>query len=262
MEIGTEEASRLATLIEYDILDSEAEEPFDRLAEIAAVLFQVPIAAVSLVDGYRQWFKSRVGWAVDEWPRKGGFCEHTIQGDAVLVVADAAKDRRFSTNPLVTKAPSIRFYAGAPLLTAGGQALGTICIMDRRARRQLSPREKRMLQHLAAMVMEQIEIRRHVRAAKSTVQRAVRLAGAKRADVKLVQAECQKALQSLRAVQAAPRIARKRARLITPDEATPRRRSRVGVSGAGANGAGATGAGANGAAATRRAERRRRARTT
>jgi hypothetical protein len=139
--------------------------------------------------------------------------------------------------------------------------------MDRRARRQLSPREKRMLQHLAAMVMEQIEIRRHVRAAKSTVQRAVRLAGAKRADVKLVQAECQKALQSLRAVQAAPRVARKRARLITPDEATSRRRSRAGATGAGAtgagaNGAGVNGAGVNGAGATRRAERRRRVRTT
>lgn len=246
MEIGTEEASRLATLIEYDILDSESEEPFDRLAEIAAVLFQVPIAAVSLVDGYRQWFKSRVGWKTQEWPRKGTFCEHTIQGEGVFMIADAAKDRRFSSSPLVTKAPSIRFYAGAPLLTDEGQALGTIFVMDRRAR-QLSPREKRMLQHLAAMVMEQIETRRHVREAKSIIQRAVRLSGTKGADLKQVHAECQKALQSVRAVQSAVlRVSRKRARLITPDEVAPRRRSRAGT--------GAT-------AATRRAERRRRVRT-
>jgi GAF domain-containing protein len=241
MEIGTEEASRLATLMEYDILDSAAEAPFDRLVEIAADLFQVPIAAVSLVDGYRQWFKSRVGWTAQESPRKWAFCEYTIRGDDVFVVADAAKDRRFAANPLVTKAPSIRFYAGAPLLTGDGQALGTICVMDRRARRVLSAREKRMLQLLAAMVMEQIEIRRHVREARATVQRAMRLAGAKTP----AHGECQKALQSLRAVQdLASRASRKHARLITPAQATPRRRSRV-----------------NGSSATQRAERRRRAAT-
>jgi len=239
MEIGTEEASRLATLIEYDILDSGAEEPFDRLVEIAADLFQAPIAAVSLVDGYRQWFKSRVGWTAQESPRKWAFCEHTIRGADVFVIADAAKDRRFAGNPLVTKAPSIRFYAGAPLLTGTGHALGTICVMDRRARRRLSAREKHMLQQLAAMVMEQIEIRRHVRAAKATIQRAMRLAGAKSP----AHGECQKALQSLRAVQAlAPRAARKHARLITPSQAAPRRRGRL-----------------NGTSTPQRAERRRRA---
>ena len=238
MEIGTEEASRLATLMEYDILDSAAEAPFDRLVEIAADLFQVPIAAVSLVDGYRQWFKSRVGWTAQESPRKWAFCEHTIRGKDVFVIADAAKDRRFAGNPLVTKAPSIRFYAGAPLLTSAGHALGTICVMDRRARRQLSAREKRMLQHLASMVMEQIEIRRCIGDAKASVQRAMRLAGAKSP----AHGECQKALQSLRAVQdLALRASRQHARLITPEPATPRRRARV-----------------NGTSPVDRAERRRR----
>jgi GAF domain-containing protein len=211
MEISPEEAARLATLLEYDILDSEAEEAFDRLAEIATDLFQVPMAAVSLVDGYRQWFKSRVGLPLQETPREFAFCGHAIRGDRVFVVPDAAKDRRFADNPLVVKQPAIRFYAGAPLLTAEGQALGTICVMDRRARRPLSPREKRMLQKLAAMVMEQIELRRHVNAARASVQRALRLAGA-RSPAYL---ECQRALRALRAAQAlAVRASRKRGRLI------------------------------------------------
>jgi GAF domain-containing protein len=240
MEIGTEEAARLATLIEYDILDSEAEEAFDRIAAMAADLFQVPIAAVSLLDGYRQWFKSRVGWSVQELPREHVFCAHTIRGQGVLVVADAAKDRRFAASPLVTKAPSIRFYAGAPLLTSAGQALGTIFVMDRRARRLLTAREKRTLQQLAAMAMEQIELRRLVRTAKAGVQRALRLAGAKSP----AYAECQKAMQALRELQAlAVRTARKRTRVITPDKVLARRRGQPG-----------------GAAAERRAERRRRAR--
>src|SRR5260221_1416140 len=178
MEIGTEEATRLATLMEYDILDSESEEAFDRLAEIAADLFDAPIALVSLVDGYRQWFKSRVGLATQETPREWAFCAHTIQGSDVFVVPDMAKDRRFATNPLVTKKPSIRFYAGAPLLNPEGHALGTICVMDRRARRTLSVREKRLLQALAAMVMEQIELRRYLREAKGGLQRIGRLAAA------------------------------------------------------------------------------------
>jgi len=222
MEITAEEAARLATLLEYDILDSEAEEAFDRLAEIATDLFQVPMAAVSLVDGYRQWFKSRVGLPLQETPREFAFCHHAIRGDRVFVVADAARDRRFAANPLVIKEPAIRFYAGAPLLTADGQALGTICVMDRRVRRPLSPREKRMLQKLAAMVMEQIELRRHVNRVRASVQRALRLAGARSP----AHAECQKALKALRDLQAlAARAGRQRARLITPEPAKPRRRT-------------------------------------
>lgn len=231
MEIGTEEASRLATLLEYDILDSESEESFDRLAGIAADLFDAPIALVSLVDGYRQWFKSRVGLSIQETPREGSFCAHTIQGRDILVVTDAAKDRRFAASPLVARRPSIRFYAGAPLVDGDGHALGTICIMDRRARRALSAREKRLLQSLAAMVMEQIELRRLVREAKASLQRIGKLARATGSGEaqrwEAVQAEARSAQGALRALQATgSRTPRKHGRLAAGSAvpATGRRR--------------------------------------
>lgn len=251
MEIGTEEASRLATLLEYDILDSESEESFDRLAEIAADLFDAPIALVSLVDGYRQWFKSRVGLSIHETPREGSFCEQTIRERDIMVVTDALRDRRFAGSPLVVRKPSIRFYAGAPLLNGDGHALGTICIMDRRARRTLSVREKRLLQALASMVMEQIEIRRLVREARASLQRIGRLSratgmsDAQRWDA--AQAETRAAQGALRAVQIlSQRPPRKHGRLGAPAS---------GVAATGRRGAVRGGTGA--AARVRRSDRRR-----
>src|SRR5258708_3323087 len=121
MEIAAEEANRVAALVKYNILDSRAEEPFDRLVEIAAELFDVPIALVSLVDGARQWFKSKVGLSASEMPRDWGFIGRVIERKAVLVIADAAKDGGFGRG---TKGPPLRFFAGAPLVTADGHALG------------------------------------------------------------------------------------------------------------------------------------------
>jgi two-component system, sensor histidine kinase and response regulator len=120
-----DEFRRLEALRAYDILDTEPEAAFDRLTAVAAGLFETPVSLVSLVDETRQWFKSCHGLAVSETPRDIAFCDYAIRGEDVLVVPDATRDPRFRSNPLVTGNPHIRFYAGAPLRTPGGQTLGT-----------------------------------------------------------------------------------------------------------------------------------------
>jgi diguanylate cyclase (GGDEF)-like protein len=128
------EAARLSALHETGLLDTEAEERFDRYTRLASRLFDVPIALVTLVDSDRQWFKSRVGLAASQTSRDISFCGHAIVHDAPLVVRDATADPRFHDNPLVEGDPSIRFYAGAPIRGADGHALGTLCLIDRRPR--------------------------------------------------------------------------------------------------------------------------------
>src|SRR5258707_1015744 len=191
MELGAEEANRVATLVKYNIMDSDAEEPFDRLAEIAAELFHAPIAYVSLVDGYRQWFKSKVGLSAHEMPRDWAFGARTIARKEIVVIADVAKDPEFAAGTPGAGGPMVRFFAGAPLLTAEGQALGAICVVDRRARKTLSGHERQLLQHLADMVMEQIELRRGLRRVKAGLTKVARLAGGKPADE--IVGECDKA---------------------------------------------------------------------
>ena len=134
-EIPEDEQERLATLFASGILDTPGEDRFDRITRIAARLFDVPIALISIVDARRQWFKSCVGLTVSETPRKISFCGHAINGDACLVVEDATQDERFADNPLVTGEPNIRFYAGYPIRVNGGAKLGTLCIIDRVPRR-------------------------------------------------------------------------------------------------------------------------------
>jgi diguanylate cyclase (GGDEF)-like protein len=129
-----DEDTRIDTLQSLKILDTPAEERFDRLTRIAAKLFDVPIALVSLVDENRLWFKSSHGLEMSEMSRDTSFCAHAILGEDVLLVPDAARDERFSDNPLVTAGPKIRFYAGCPLKAADGSALGTLCLMDHRPR--------------------------------------------------------------------------------------------------------------------------------
>ena len=155
----SDEAARMSALRALEILDTEAEAQFDNLTRLAADLCALPIALVSLVDSERQWFKSRVGLDAPETPREHAFCAHAIHGDDVMVVEDATRDVRFANNPLVTGEPNIRFYAGAPLITRDGHALGTLCVIGD-APRTISAQETRALETLAQQAMTLLEYRR------------------------------------------------------------------------------------------------------
>ncbi len=120
------EADRLEALRQLNRLDTGTSEAFDRITRLASRLFNVPIALVSLIDQDRQWFKSRVGLQTRETPRESSFCAYAIQSDQVMVVPDATRDERFLTNPMVVGDPSVRFYAGAPLITREGFGIGTV----------------------------------------------------------------------------------------------------------------------------------------
>jgi PAS domain S-box-containing protein len=132
--IPADEARRIATLHALGILDTPPEERFERITRLAAALFDVPIALVSLVDVNRQWFKARVGLPVPETDRSVSFCAHALERTDALVVENALTDPRFADNPFVTGDPAIRFYAGHPLRVGTGSAVGTLCLIDRRAR--------------------------------------------------------------------------------------------------------------------------------
>lgn len=157
-ERGELEEQRLRALIATGILDTKGEERFDRLTRLASNALGTSIALVSLIDANRQWFKSRVGLAVDETPREVSFCDHAIcNPEQVLVVLDATKDERFRNNPLVIGDPYISFYAGAPLVTSEGHAIGTLCVIDGSARSEFSQTEQIILRDIAKAVMTEIE---------------------------------------------------------------------------------------------------------
>ncbi len=139
------------------MLDSLPEEAFNHITALASAICETPIALISLVDEDRQWFKSRVGLDAVQTPRGVAFCSHAILNpDQVLVVENAALDQRFHDNPLVTGHPDIRFYAGAPIVSADGLALGTVCVIDRRSR-TISEAQQSSLQSLAKLVMTLME---------------------------------------------------------------------------------------------------------
>lgn len=159
------EASRLAALDRLGLLDTAPEPAFEALVAAAAERFAAPIALVSLVDADRQWFKARVGLEVTETPRAVAFCNLTIRGEGAVVVPDARQDPRFADNPLVTGAPGIRFYAGAPVRAPDGSRIGSLCVIDRAARPGLSEEDRRALERLAAGVSAAIARRPAARGA-------------------------------------------------------------------------------------------------
>jgi GAF domain-containing protein len=157
-----DEKQRLKVLWQYDVLDTVPEEVFDDLTDLAAHICEAPIALISLIDEDRQWFKSKIGVTISETSRDISFCAHAILNNDLLIIPDATQDERFKNNPLVTSAPKIRFYAGAPLVTPDGHALGTLCVMDNMPR-TLRSEQQQALRVLARHVVTQLELRRHAR---------------------------------------------------------------------------------------------------
>lgn len=150
--------SRVCALQAFDILDTEPEEAFDRITRLARTVLKVPVVLVSLIDRDRQWFKSRQGLDATETPRDISFCSRAIEQDAPLIVPDARLDARFADNPFVTGDFGLRFYAGAQLIDRGGYKLGTLCCIDRKPR-EMSVDEVAILQDLARLVMDELELR-------------------------------------------------------------------------------------------------------
>jgi adenylate cyclase len=156
------EKDRLNSLYSYGILDTDPEEAYNRIVEVASCICGTPVSLITLIDADRQWFKAKKGTEVAETPREISFCNHAIQGNGVMEVPDALEDSRFQANPLVTSGPNIRFYAGSPLITPEGYKLGTLCVIDDKPH-TLSEQQKKCLEVLAGQVVAQMELQRQVR---------------------------------------------------------------------------------------------------
>lgn len=177
------EAQRLAELRALAVLDTPTERAFDAITSLLARTLQVPIVLVSLVDEERQWFKSHHGLDARETSRDIAFCAHAILGEHVFEVPDASQDERFADNPLVTQAPSIRFYAGAPLETSAGHSVGTLCAIDREPR-ELNDGERLMLRDLSEAVVALLEVRRTTNQLQASHERLQEMAYAVGHDVR------------------------------------------------------------------------------
>lgn len=164
------ELERLQSLRDYRILDTLPEEEYEDLAALAAQICDVPISAISLIDETRQWFKARVGLNASETSRDTSFCAHAIcEPDNIFIVPDAERDGRFKNNPLVREDPHIRFYAGAPLVSSNGHALGALCVIDRKPR-QLTEAQLKALGVLRRHVVTALELRRMVHEQKTNIK--------------------------------------------------------------------------------------------
>lgn len=164
------EQPRLRALHRLNILDTPEEEVFDTITRLAAALVETPIALISLVDARRQWFKARVGIQLCESSRETSFCAHAIVKGALFEIEDARQDERFADNPLVRGGLGIRFYAGMPLVLPGGEAIGTLCVIDRVPRR-LDATQRMALEVLARNVVTELELRQRIYELEAEVTR-------------------------------------------------------------------------------------------
>ncbi|MDQ2187210.1 GAF domain-containing protein [Alcaligenaceae bacterium A4P071] len=160
------EIDRINELKKYEMKDGFVHVGLDRIVSIAKHLFRVPISLVSLVESERQFFPARVGIEATETSRASSFCAHALTSRALLIVPDSQADPRFADNPLVTDTPHIRFYAGCPLVSPVGFVLGTLCVIDTVPRSGLSIEDQRALRDLAALVEDQLELRKATREIK------------------------------------------------------------------------------------------------
>lgn len=157
--IDNTEQSRLAAVRRYDILDTPPDGSFDRITKLASELFDVPIALVTIVDHDRIWFKSRAGLdEVQQIPRDPGLCASAVLQDSPYIVEEARTDPRTLANPLVAGQFGLQFYAAVPLRTTDGHRLGTLCLIDKEPR-LFSPKQAHVLQQLADVVMDEMELR-------------------------------------------------------------------------------------------------------
>lgn len=150
------EAGRLQATRATGLFDTPADTRYDRIVRVAALLADVPIALISLLDEQRQWFKARIGLSITETPRSWAFCNYTIMENKIMIVEDATLDPRFAANPLVTGQEAIRFYAGVPLVDENACRLGSLCVLDRVPRR-LTHDQTWALTELAGMISEEIQ---------------------------------------------------------------------------------------------------------
>jgi len=169
-QLPDDENQRVASLRDYDILDTDAEQAFDDLTALASTICNTRIALISLIDADRQWFKSKVGLDAEETPRNISFCSHAILGDSVFEVCDTQLDDRFFDNPLVKETPNIRFYAGAPLKAPDGRNIGTICVIDSKPGK-LSVDQNSALTALSRQVIYLCEMRKKIVELKTETER-------------------------------------------------------------------------------------------
>lgn len=172
--VEDEDLARIEELQRHGLPDTKPEAEYDRVVELARVLFEAPISAVTLIDRDRQWFKAKVGLEAEHTPREDSFCTHAIRQDEVFVVPDAREDARFAASPLVVGPPYIRFYAGAQLRSRQGTNLGAVCVISPEPREGFSEADQRKLETLARIVSTGFELRARAEEARQEARQEVR----------------------------------------------------------------------------------------